>query len=144
MMDFNEYLKQTLENDSELKKEYDALQPEYEIIDKLIRVRCQQNLTQKQLAEKCGIKQSNISRLERGKANPTIKFLQKIADALDYDLVIEFRKRVPATESCIVSDTSVGVPIEIKNPFDAFKKIGSTQNTGSFMGGQRTRVCSIG
>lgn len=142
MMDFNDYLEQALDNDSMLKKEYDSLQPEYEIIEKLIRVRCEQNLTQKQLAEKCGIRQSNISRLERGKINPTIKFLQKIANSLDYDLVIEFKKRVPTTESSIVSDASVGVATKIK-PFDTFKKIGSTGNTGSFMGGQITKVGSL-
>lgn len=92
-MDFNEYLKQALDTDPELNKEYIALQPEYEIIDKLIRARTEQGITQKELAKKCGIKQSNISRLENGKGNPTIKFLQKIADALDSDLFIEFRKR---------------------------------------------------
>lgn len=92
-MDFNEYLKQARDTDPELNKEYIALQPEYEIIDKLIKARTEQGITQKELAKKCGIKQSNISRLENGRTNPTIKFLQKLADALDYDLYISLKER---------------------------------------------------
>ena len=92
-MDFNEYLKNSLEEDNELKQEYDALQTEYELIEKLIKARLEANLTQKELAQKCGMKQSNISRLESGKGNPTIRFLEKLANSLDCDLVIELRKR---------------------------------------------------
>ena len=92
-MDFNEYLKNSLEEDDELKREYDALQTEYELIEKLIKARLEANLTQKELAQKCGMKQSNISRLESGKSNPTIRFLKKLANSLDCDLVIELRKR---------------------------------------------------
>lgn len=92
-MDFNEYLKNSLEEDNELKREYDELQTEYELIEKLIKARLEANLTQKELAQKCGMKQSNISRLESGKSNPTIRFLEKLANSLDCDLVIELRKR---------------------------------------------------
>lgn len=93
MMEFNEYLKDTLENDPELKEEYDALEPEYEIISKIIEARLESGLTQKELASRCHVKQSNISRLESGKVNPTLKFLKRLADALDSDLVVEFRKK---------------------------------------------------
>lgn len=92
-MDFNEYLKNSLEEDNELRREYDALQTEYELIEKLIKARLEANLTQKELAQKCGMKQSNISRLESGKSNPTIRFLEKLANSLDCDLIIELRKR---------------------------------------------------
>lgn len=104
-MDFEQYLKNELENDIALKNEFNALQPEYEIIRKLIETRIKYGLTQKELAKKCGIKQSNISRLESGKANPTIKFLQKIAQALDADLFIEFRKKAYSSETVIVQET---------------------------------------
>ena len=92
-MDFNEYLKNSLEEDNELRREYDALQTEYELIEKLIKARLEANLTQKELAQKCGMKQSNISRLESGKSNPTIRFLEKLANSLDCDLVNKIRKR---------------------------------------------------
>ncbi|MBO5111518.1 MAG: helix-turn-helix transcriptional regulator [Clostridia bacterium] len=104
-MDFEQYLKNELENDIALQNEFNALQPEYEIIRKLIETRIKYGLTQKELAKKCGIKQSNISRLESGKANPTIKFLQKIAQALDADLFIEFRKKASSSETVAVQET---------------------------------------
>ena len=50
-MDFNEYLKNSLEEDNELRREYDALQTEYELIEKLIKARLEANLTQKELAQ---------------------------------------------------------------------------------------------
>lgn len=105
-MDFEQYLKQELENDCALRDEFNALQPEYEIIRKLIKTRIEYGLTQKELAKKCGIKQSNISRLESGKANPTIKFLQKIAKAMDADLFIEFRKKT-CSESAVQKQTQI-------------------------------------
>ena len=100
-MDFEQYLKQELENDVALRDEFNALQPEYEIIRKIIETRIEYGLTQKELARKCGIKQSNISRLESGKANPTLKFLQKIAKAMDSDLFIEFRKKGYSSETVV-------------------------------------------
>lgn len=103
-MDFEQFLEQELENDSDLRNEYNALQPEYEIIRTLIETRISYGLTQKELARKCGIKQSNISRLESGKANPTIRFLQKIAKAMDADLFIEFRKKEYSSETVAIQE----------------------------------------
>jgi Predicted transcriptional regulator with C-terminal CBS domains len=87
---FDEYLKEKLK-DPEFKKEFDALEPEYEIIRQLIQARNELNLTQEELAQKIGIKQSNISRLERGNYNPSINFLKKVAEGLGKELHIEFR-----------------------------------------------------
>lgn len=105
-MDFEQFLKQELENDSDLRDEYNTLQPEYEIIRTLIETRISYGLTQKELAKKCGIKQSNISRLESGKTNPTIGFLQKIAKAMGTDLFIEFRKKEYSSETVAVQEKS--------------------------------------
>ena len=121
-MDFDQYLKEELENNAELCEEFNALQPEYAIISKLIETRIELGLTQKELAKKCGIRQSNISRLESGKANPTIKFLQKIAKALDADLFIEFRKKAYSTESVVVpreTPTTAVTIIGIACPYSA-------------------------
>lgn len=115
-MDFEQYLKQELENNPSVCEEFNALQPEYEIIRKIIAARIELGLTQKELARKCGIKQSNISRLESGKANPTIKFLQKIAKALDSDLFIEFRKRDYSSESITLPQAASITKITIKIP----------------------------
>lgn len=115
-MDFEQYLKQELESNPSVREEFDALQPEYEIIRKIISARIELGLTQKELAKKCGIKQSNISRLESGKANPTIKFLQKIAKALDSDLFIEFRKRDYSSESFTLPQAASITKITINIP----------------------------
>ncbi len=58
----------------------------------LLKARKEQNLTQAQLAEKLGIEQSEISRLEGPECNPTLKTLSKLAVALDLDIQFEPRK----------------------------------------------------
>ncbi len=63
MRKFNDYLKEQMQN-PEFKKEYDNLQPEFDIIRAIVDARTSQNLTQKQLAEKTGIHQADISKLE--------------------------------------------------------------------------------
>lgn len=90
-MNMNEYKKRAFEADPELYEEYKALAPEYELIKQIIRVRAEQNLTQQELADKIGIKQSNISRLESGNYNPSLDFLKKVASGLGKELHIEFR-----------------------------------------------------
>ena len=90
-MNFNEYKKRAFEADPELHDEYKALAPEYELIKQIIQARNEQNMSQQELAERIGIKQSNISRLESGHYNPSLGFLKKIADGLGKELHIEFR-----------------------------------------------------
>ncbi|MBQ9292688.1 MAG: helix-turn-helix transcriptional regulator [Campylobacter sp.] len=55
--------------DSEFKKEYDALKDEYDLIISLIEARNEAKLTQAQLAEKMGVKQSAVARIESGSLN---------------------------------------------------------------------------
>jgi predicted transcriptional regulator len=89
MRDWDDFKKELL-SDPEVKKEYDALELEYSIIAQVIQKRLDKGLTQKQLAQKAGTKQSAISRLESGNANPSIAFLRKIATALGSDLKVSF------------------------------------------------------
>lgn len=85
-----EDVKKELLGDPEVKKEYDRLGPEFTVISQLIELRAKKKLTQKELAKKLGTKQSAIARLESGRGNPTLEFLQKTARALDKKLVIDF------------------------------------------------------
>ena len=89
-MKFREHLKEMME-DEEFRKEYETLQPQYEVVKQIISAREELHITQKDLAERTGIRQSNISRLERGNYNPSVEFLRKIAKGLGKDLHIEFR-----------------------------------------------------
>lgn len=88
MSDFREYLDKQLE-DAEFKQEWDASEPEYNLINAMVTARKERNLTQKQLAEKTGIDQSDISKIERGNANPALSTLKRLADGLDMILKLE-------------------------------------------------------
>ena len=69
--------------DPEYRKEYDALEDEFRLIELMISLRREKKLTQAQLAKKVGMKQAAIARLESGKANPSFKTLNRVAKALD-------------------------------------------------------------
>lgn len=86
---FRETLNQQLKN-PEFKKEWDALEPEFDIIKAIVDARTSQNMTQKELSEKTGIPQADISRLENGTRNPTLKLLKRLADGLNMELGIVF------------------------------------------------------
>ncbi|KKP79886.1 MAG: Helix-turn-helix domain protein [Candidatus Levybacteria bacterium GW2011_GWB1_35_5] len=81
MKDWNDFKKELLQ-DPEVKKGYDDLELEYSIIAQVIQKRLDRGLSQKQLAEKIGTKQSAISRLEGGNSNPSVAFLEKVSKAL--------------------------------------------------------------
>ncbi|MDE6253680.1 MAG: helix-turn-helix domain-containing protein [Lachnospiraceae bacterium] len=89
MSDFDKYLEKQLE-DSEFKKEWEDLEPEYNMIQAIIDARKRSHLTQKQLAERTGIDQSDISKLETGNANPTLQVLKRLAEGMDMMLKLEF------------------------------------------------------
>ena len=89
MSDFKKYLAQQME-DSAFAAEYEVQRPEYEAIRAVIAARLACNMTQKELAEKTGIRQSNISRIENGSASPTIDTLARIAAGLGKQLKIDF------------------------------------------------------
>ena len=82
MSDFRDYLNEQLKN-PEFKKEWDDLEPEYNTIQAIIDARKKCNMTQKELAEKTGIDQSDISKIERGSANPSLSTLKRLAEGMD-------------------------------------------------------------
>ena len=84
-------IKEILLLNPEVKKEYDTLAPIYEIQEELIQLRIAKGLSQKQLADMIGTKQSAISRLESGSYNPSIQFLTKLAHALNKECHIVFK-----------------------------------------------------
>lgn len=88
-MKFDDYLQEQLK-DPEFKKEWDDIQPEMDVIRAMIDARIEQNLTQKELAARTGIDQADISKLENGTRNPSLKLLKKLAFGLGMQLKIEF------------------------------------------------------
>ena len=89
MTNFDDFLNEQLK-DPEFKQEYDALEPEFKIIQAMINARKAAGLTQKQLAAKSGIAQGDISKLENGNGNPSLKTLQRLAAAMGTRLHLEF------------------------------------------------------
>ena len=89
MSDFRKYLDEQLK-DPAFKAEWDALQPEFSIMQAMIDARRQSGLIQKQLSERTGIAQGDISKLENGSANPSVRTLLRLADGMGMRLKIEF------------------------------------------------------
>jgi transcriptional regulator with XRE-family HTH domain len=74
----------------EFKAEYEALEPEFAIIQAVIDARKNNGLTQKQLSERTGIAQGDISKIESGEANPSLNTLKRLASGMDMKLRLEF------------------------------------------------------
>ena len=89
MSSYKEYKEKALQN-PDVKMEYDALQPEYDIIQAMIDARNEQHITQKELADKIGITQADISRIENGTRNPSLAMVKRIAKGLGLQLKLEF------------------------------------------------------
>ncbi len=92
-MKFREFydIKKELLSDPEVKKEYDRLGPKFDLIRSIIEKRIEKNISQKELASRMGTKQSALSRFESGSYNPSLDFMQKVAQALDSKLEIRLK-----------------------------------------------------
>ena len=99
MRTFDDMLAKQLQNE-DFRKEYEAIQPEMDVIRAIVEARASQKLTQKELAERTGIDQADISRLENGTRNPSVNLLKRLADGMGMTLKIEFvpKKRVRRQE----------------------------------------------
>jgi transcriptional regulator with XRE-family HTH domain len=94
MSEFQEFLKEQLQDD-EFRKEWEDIQPEMDVIRAMVDARISQNLTQKELAERTGINQADISKLENGTRNPSLKLLKRLADGMGMTLKLEFVPKSP-------------------------------------------------
>ena len=76
--------------DPEFAAEWNTLDPEFQIIKAMLDGRAAKNLTQKELSEITGINQADISKLENGNANPSLKTLERLAAGLGMRVKVEF------------------------------------------------------
>ena len=88
-MRYDDYLQEQLKN-PDVKKEWDDLQPEMDVIRAIVDARTSQNMTQKELAERTGINQADISKLENGTRNHSVNLLKRLAYGMGMSLKIEF------------------------------------------------------
>ena len=88
-MKLKDYMEKQMQ-DPEFVKAYNEIQPEISVIRALADARISQNLTQKELSERTGIAQTEISKIEHGTRNPSIKLLQRLADGMGMVLNVTF------------------------------------------------------
>ena len=91
-MNWREHKKQLMK-DPEFRKEYDALELEYQLSASLIQLRLSKGLTQEELAQALNTKQASIARLESGSSLPSLSMVKRVADALDAELEIKLQPR---------------------------------------------------
>ena len=89
MKTLNQYMDEQLKND-EFRKEWENSQPELDVIRAIADARTSQNLAQKELSERTGINQADISKLENGTRNPSLNLLKRLADGRDMMLELKF------------------------------------------------------
>jgi len=84
-----DHLRESLK-DPAFKKAWEESEAEYQVSRTLIAARIKDKLSQGDLAKKAHTTQAVISRLENMSANPSVGLLQKIAQALNVKLKIQF------------------------------------------------------
>jgi transcriptional regulator with XRE-family HTH domain len=79
---------------ADVRREYDALAEEFELLDDILKARAEAGLTQAQVAARIGTSQSVVARLESdiGKHSPSIATLKRYASALGYRLQVRLIK----------------------------------------------------
>ncbi len=87
MKSFEQFKKEALQ-DPEIKRLYDEMDLEFQLIRAIIEQRLKKGVTQAELAKKAGTKQSAIARFEAGNSNPTLDFIQKLSRALNLHISV--------------------------------------------------------
>jgi len=80
--DFKDFKKELLSKPN-IRRQYEALRPQYDIIQAIIARRNELSISQRKLAQMVGMHQPAICRLERGDGNIKVGTLFKVADALN-------------------------------------------------------------
>ena len=65
-----------------VRREYERLQPEFEIASALTEARIGRRISQQEIARRANTDQAVISRLERAIGKPSLSLVQRVADAL--------------------------------------------------------------
>ena len=85
-------IKAELLADPATRAAYDALAPEFETARELVAARARAGLTQQQVAERMGTTQSTIARMESGKRPPSLRTVQRYAQALGCRAVVRIER----------------------------------------------------
>jgi ribosome-binding protein aMBF1 (putative translation factor) len=77
------------------KKAFESLEEEFALASAVIDVRNRAGLTQEELARKMGTTQPAVARLESGRTHPSMRTLERLAEATGSRLLIRFEPRAP-------------------------------------------------
>lgn len=102
---YEAHVRELLKN-KKVREEYERLLPEYELARSLIEQRLRKRMTQGDIAQKAGIPQSTVSRVE-GLTHglPKLATLKKIAEALDAKLVIKLEPKGPIGKYILAAES---------------------------------------
>lgn len=89
MDDLDQFLHQQMKS-AGFRQAWQESQMDFDVAEMLIKARFEQRLSQREMADKAGIRQSNLSRIERGQCTPDLNTLRKIASGLGKRLKIQF------------------------------------------------------
>lgn len=85
-------MKRAALRDVEFRKEYEAIQPEFDVVRAVLDARLKKGLTQTEIARRAGTTQSAIARFEAGRTNPTLDFASRVARAVGAKLEVRFAR----------------------------------------------------
>ncbi len=88
-MKYSEIKNKYLSN-PETRKAYEGMEPEYQLICAIIEARQEKNISQQELADATGIDRADISKIENGNANPSLKTIKRVAEGLGKKVEIRF------------------------------------------------------
>ena len=89
MATWNEYKQHVRETNPEIGKDLDEVEAVSQIVGAMIERRHDMNLSQRDLADLCGLPHSAVARIESGKTTPNLTTLLKIFRELGLILVAE-------------------------------------------------------
>lgn len=87
MENVNKHKKELMKK-PEFREAYEKMDPGFRFAEMILSLRKKNNITQKELAERLGTTQSAVSRMESGDYNPSLKTLNRIAEAFNSKLEI--------------------------------------------------------
>jgi len=85
----HEEVKKELFKNKGFRKYWEEHTFERQIFEAIVMARTKKDLTQRELAEKIGVKQSALARFESGRTNPTLGFLKKVVSGLGLTVVVK-------------------------------------------------------
>lgn len=88
-MKLDDFFNELIEENEELKNSIERIDIKYKVIQALYNFRKANNLSQKDFAEKIGVKQQAISRFEKGEIDPRLSFIEKVLQGISSEVIIK-------------------------------------------------------